>query len=145
MVFVCGLDPGNLKFETVLTHKQQICFWDLRRSIWSFAIWNYEKWPQHITLRATFQSLKSDRVPDPYSYYNNNNYIVMLVILIIIYLIITIVIMMMMIIIVVIIIIIMIFVGSPFGRWCALLAPQARLTNFELLLVSSLSWLLVWW
>ena len=22
----CGLDPGNLKFETVRTHKQHICF-----------------------------------------------------------------------------------------------------------------------
>ena len=22
----CGLDPGNLKFETVQTHKQHICF-----------------------------------------------------------------------------------------------------------------------
>ena len=29
----CGLDPGNLKFETVQTNKQHICFWDLRRSI----------------------------------------------------------------------------------------------------------------
>ena len=29
----CGLDPGNLRFETVQTNKQRICFWDLRRSI----------------------------------------------------------------------------------------------------------------
>ena len=28
-----GLDPGNLKFETVRTHRQHICFSDLRRSI----------------------------------------------------------------------------------------------------------------
>ena len=34
----CGLDPGNLKFETVRTHKQHTCFKDLRRSIWKFAI-----------------------------------------------------------------------------------------------------------
>ena len=26
-------DTGNLKFETVRTHKQHICFQDLRRSI----------------------------------------------------------------------------------------------------------------
>ena len=32
-VCVCGLDPGNLKIETVRTHKQHICFYDLRRSI----------------------------------------------------------------------------------------------------------------
>ena len=32
-VCFCGLDPGNLKFETVRTNKQCICFWDLRRSI----------------------------------------------------------------------------------------------------------------
>ena len=32
-VCFCGLDPGNLKFETVRTHKQHICFQDLRRSI----------------------------------------------------------------------------------------------------------------
>ena len=32
-VCCCGLDPGNLKFETVRTNKQQICFQDLRRSI----------------------------------------------------------------------------------------------------------------
>ena len=25
-VCVCGLDPDNLKFETVRTHKQHICF-----------------------------------------------------------------------------------------------------------------------
>ena len=25
-VCFCGLDPGNLKFETVRTHKQHICF-----------------------------------------------------------------------------------------------------------------------
>ena len=25
-VYVCGLDSGNLKFETVRTHKQHICF-----------------------------------------------------------------------------------------------------------------------
>ena len=25
-VCCCGLDPGNLKFETVRTHKQHICF-----------------------------------------------------------------------------------------------------------------------
>ena len=25
-VCLCGLDPGNLKFETVRTHKQHICF-----------------------------------------------------------------------------------------------------------------------
>ena len=25
-VWFCGLDPGNLKFETVRTNKQQICF-----------------------------------------------------------------------------------------------------------------------
>ena len=25
-VCFCGLDPGNLKFETVRTHKQRICF-----------------------------------------------------------------------------------------------------------------------
>ena len=25
-VCFCGLDPGNLKFETVWTHKQHICF-----------------------------------------------------------------------------------------------------------------------
>ena len=29
----CGLDPGNLKFETVRTHRQHICFKDLRHSI----------------------------------------------------------------------------------------------------------------
>ena len=44
-VCFCGLDPGNLKFETVRTHKQRICFQDLRRSIWNFAVWNYENWP----------------------------------------------------------------------------------------------------
>ena len=32
-VYFCGLDPGNLKFETVRTNKQHICFQDLRRSI----------------------------------------------------------------------------------------------------------------
>ena len=32
-VCFCGLDPGNLKFETVRTNKQHICFLDLRRSI----------------------------------------------------------------------------------------------------------------
>ena len=32
-VCFCGLDPGNLKFETVRTNKQHICFQDLRRSI----------------------------------------------------------------------------------------------------------------
>ena len=25
-IYFCGLDPGNLKFETVRTHKQHICF-----------------------------------------------------------------------------------------------------------------------
>ena len=25
-VCFCGVDPGNLKFETVRTHKQHICF-----------------------------------------------------------------------------------------------------------------------
>ena len=25
-IFFCGLDPGNLKFETVRTNKQRICF-----------------------------------------------------------------------------------------------------------------------
>ena len=25
-VCFCGLDPGNLKFETVRTHRQHICF-----------------------------------------------------------------------------------------------------------------------
>ena len=25
-LFFCGLDPGNLKFETVRTNKQRICF-----------------------------------------------------------------------------------------------------------------------
>ena len=25
-IIFCGLDPGNLKFETVRTHKQPICF-----------------------------------------------------------------------------------------------------------------------
>ena len=44
-VCFCGLDPGNLKFETVRTNKQHICFEDLRRSIWKFAILNYENWP----------------------------------------------------------------------------------------------------
>ena len=37
-VCFCGLDSGNFKFETVRTNKQHICFWDLRRSIWNFAI-----------------------------------------------------------------------------------------------------------
>ena len=32
-VCFCGLDSGNLKFETVRTNKQRICFSDLRRSI----------------------------------------------------------------------------------------------------------------
>ena len=32
-VCFCGLDSGNLKFETVRTNKQHICFWDLRRLI----------------------------------------------------------------------------------------------------------------
>ena len=32
-VCFCDLDPGNLKFETVRTHKQHIYFEDLRRSI----------------------------------------------------------------------------------------------------------------
>ena len=32
-VCFCGLDPGNLKFETVRTDEQHICFQDLRRSI----------------------------------------------------------------------------------------------------------------
>ena len=32
-VWFCGLDSGNLKFETVRTNRQRICFWDLRRSI----------------------------------------------------------------------------------------------------------------
>ena len=32
-VCFCGLDPGNLKFDTVRTNKQHICFQDLRRSI----------------------------------------------------------------------------------------------------------------
>ena len=32
-VCFCGLDSGNLKFETVRTDRQHICFWDLRRSI----------------------------------------------------------------------------------------------------------------
>ena len=32
-VCFCGLDPGNLKFETVRIYKQHICFKDLRRSI----------------------------------------------------------------------------------------------------------------
>ena len=31
-VCFCGLDTGNLKFETVRTNKQHICFQDLRRS-----------------------------------------------------------------------------------------------------------------
>ena len=44
-VCFCGLDPGNLKFETVRINKQHVCFWDLRRSIWNFEIWNYENWP----------------------------------------------------------------------------------------------------
>ena len=43
-VCFCGLDPGNLKFETVRTNKQRILFKDLRRSIWNYAIWNYENW-----------------------------------------------------------------------------------------------------
>ena len=29
----CGLDSGNLKFETVRTNRQRICLKDLRRSI----------------------------------------------------------------------------------------------------------------
>ena len=29
----CGLDPGNLKFETVRANRQRMCFQDLRRSI----------------------------------------------------------------------------------------------------------------
>ena len=37
-VCFCSLDPGNLKSETVRTHKQRICFQDLRRSIGNFAI-----------------------------------------------------------------------------------------------------------
>ena len=32
-VCFCGLDPGNLKFETVRTQRQRICFQDLRGSI----------------------------------------------------------------------------------------------------------------
>ena len=32
-VCFCGLDSGNLKFETARTNKQHICFEDLRRSI----------------------------------------------------------------------------------------------------------------
>ena len=32
-VCFCGLDPGNLKSETVRTYKRHVCFKDLRRSI----------------------------------------------------------------------------------------------------------------
>ena len=32
-VCFCGLDPGNLKCETVRKHKHHICFQDLIRSI----------------------------------------------------------------------------------------------------------------
>ena len=32
-VCFCGLDSDNLKFETVRTNKQHICFWDSIRSI----------------------------------------------------------------------------------------------------------------
>ena len=37
-VCFCGLDSGNLKLDTVRTNKRHICFQDLRRSIWNFAI-----------------------------------------------------------------------------------------------------------
>ena len=43
-VCFCGLDSGTLKLETIRTNKQHICFYDLRRSIWNLAIWNYENW-----------------------------------------------------------------------------------------------------
>ena len=51
-VCFCGLDSGNLTFETVRTHKQHMCFKDLRRSLWNFAIWNYENWPYRRSLSS---------------------------------------------------------------------------------------------